>query len=201
MGRTIRVLGICIYCLVIIAVPSSTTDPPLAANVPSGQHHIRAGCRDAKTTSKPPGGCSLRAASAGAVPGRGACALVPSDASRLLSLRGGACYSSVSVPDEDDDQSFDPPSRSDWTRRILVTGGCGFMGSYLVDRLVSRYEDYLIVVLDVLDECGSLEHLRESLDQPNCVFVHGDVSHPAPPPPHPFVCFAQLFLYRCMLAM
>ena len=25
------------------------------------------------------------------------------------------------------------------------------MGSYLVDRLVSRYEDYLIVVLDVLD--------------------------------------------------
>ena len=51
------------------------------------------------------------------------------------------------------------------------------MGSYLVDRLVSRYEDYLIVVLDVLDECGSLEHLRGALQQPNCVFVRGDVSY------------------------
>lgn len=50
------------------------------------------------------------------------------------------------------------------------------MGSYLVDRLVSCYEDYLIVVLDVLDECGSLQHLREALEQPNCVFVRGDVS-------------------------
>lgn len=102
---------------------------------------------------------------------------------RLAALRGGACYSSASSATDDDDgeyeeESDDAPLRTDWERRILVTGGCGFMGSYLVDRLVSRYDDYLIVVLDVLDECGSLEHLRGALDRPNCVFVRGDVSLP-----------------------
>lgn len=109
---------------------------------------------------------------------------------RVAALRGGACYSSATeeVTEEGDDDGGDTgdddaPLRSDWERRILVTGGCGFMGSHLVDRLVSRYEDYLIVVLDVLDECGSLEHLRGALDQPNCAFVRGDVSFSFPARP------------------
>jgi len=95
----------------------------------------------------------------------------------VLALRGGSCFSSVGLSGEADDEEDEdgPPFRPEWKRRVLVTGGCGFMGSYLVDRLVSRYEDYLIVVLDVLDECGSLAHLRGTLDQPNCVFVRGDV--------------------------
>jgi hypothetical protein len=95
----------------------------------------------------------------------------------VLALRGGSCFSSVGLSgDADDEEDEDgPPFRPEWKRRVLVTGGCGFMGSYLVDRLVSRYEDYLIIVLDVLDECGSLAHLRGTLDQPNCVFVRGDV--------------------------
>ena len=95
----------------------------------------------------------------------------------VIALRGGSCFSSVGLSgDADDEENEDgPPFRPEWKRRVLVTGGCGFMGSYLVDRLVSRYEDYLIVVLDVLDECGSLAHLRGTLDQPNCVFVRGDV--------------------------
>jgi hypothetical protein len=95
----------------------------------------------------------------------------------VIALRGGSCFSSVGLSgDADDEENEDgPPFRPEWKRRVLVTGGCGFMGSYLVDRLVSRYEDYLIVVLDVLDECGSLAHLRGTFDQPNCVFVRGDV--------------------------
>lgn len=34
--------------------------------------------------------------------------------------------------------------------KILVTGGCGFIGSHLVERLVERGED--VVVLDALEE-------------------------------------------------
>ena len=97
-------------------------------------------------------------------------------ASVPMALRGGACYmSNINPDDHDDDHQSFAPSRSNWKRRVLVTGGCGFMGSYLVDRLVSRYPDYLIVVLDVLDECGSLEHLVSSLGHPNCIFVRGDI--------------------------
>ena len=105
----------------------------------------------------------------------------------VLSLRGGSCFDGVSLSADadDDDDDGEPPSRSDWKRRVLVTGGCGFMGSYLVDRLVSRYEDYLIVVLDVLDECGSLAHLSGALDHPNCVFVRGDVMPRAARPARP----------------
>lgn len=67
-------------------------------------------------------------------------------------------------------------SISTWKRSILITGGCGFMGSHLVDRLVLKYPQYLVVVLDVLDECSSTHHLSKVKDRPNFIFVHGDVS-------------------------
>ncbi|EKX47385.1 hypothetical protein GUITHDRAFT_157632 [Guillardia theta CCMP2712] len=60
-------------------------------------------------------------------------------------------------------------------RSILITGGCGFMGSHLVDRLVLKYPQYLVVVLDVLDECSSTHHLSKVKDRPNFIFVHGDI--------------------------
>lgn len=54
--------------------------------------------------------------------------------------------------------------------RVLVTGGAGFIGSHLVERLVAR--GYEVVVLDNLSS-GSLENLRSVLG--DVEFVRGDV--------------------------
>eukprot|EP00960_Hanusia_phi_P037722 753086-Hanusia_phi.AAC.6 len=89
-----------------------------------------------------------------------------------LRLRGGLEESGIEHEASKDANSSIPA----WKRSILVTGGCGFMGSHLVDRLVLKYPQYLVVVLDILDECSSTHHLSNVKNRPNFVFVHGDVS-------------------------
>ena len=57
-------------------------------------------------------------------------------------------------------------------KRVLVTGGAGFIGSHLVDRLVD--EGCHVVVLDDLSS-GSLENIRGHLSSGNLRFLEGDV--------------------------
>ena len=57
--------------------------------------------------------------------------------------------------------------------RILVTGGAGFIGSYLVDRLVS--EGFDVVVLDDFSS-GKRENLDEHFGRSNFCLVEGDVN-------------------------
>ncbi|MDX6600318.1 MAG: dTDP-glucose 4,6-dehydratase, partial [Gaiellales bacterium] len=40
-------------------------------------------------------------------------------------------------------------------RRILVTGGCGFIGSHFVRRLLRRHDDVEVVNLDALTYAGN----------------------------------------------
>jgi dTDP-glucose 4,6-dehydratase len=56
--------------------------------------------------------------------------------------------------------------------RVLVTGGCGFIGSHFVKRLVARGDE--VVVLDKLTYSGNLANL----DGVEHVFVHGDIADP-----------------------
>ncbi|KAA8494189.1 Trifunctional UDP-glucose 4,6-dehydratase [Porphyridium purpureum] len=58
---------------------------------------------------------------------------------------------------------------------ILLTGGAGFIGSHVAERLVHRYPEYKIVVLDRLDYCGAPENLRELEQCSNFKFVRGDI--------------------------
>jgi dTDP-glucose 4,6-dehydratase len=57
--------------------------------------------------------------------------------------------------------------------RVLVTGGCGFIGSHFVKRLAARGDE--VVVLDKLTYSGN----RANLEGVKHSFVHGDISDPA----------------------
>ena len=56
-------------------------------------------------------------------------------------------------------------------RRVLVTGGAGFIGSHLVDALMER--EAFVTVLDDLSN-GSLENLSLWLKHPKFNFINGD---------------------------
>ncbi|MDE3102011.1 MAG: GDP-mannose 4,6-dehydratase [Chloroflexota bacterium] len=57
-------------------------------------------------------------------------------------------------------------------RRVLVTGGCGFVGSHLVDALVAAGDT--VTILDDLST-GKAENVKTPLDTARARFVHGSV--------------------------
>ena len=61
-------------------------------------------------------------------------------------------------------------------RRLLVTGGAGFIGANFVQHWLASHDDTLVVVLDALTYAGNLASLAPVLDDPRCVFVHGDIT-------------------------
>ncbi len=60
-------------------------------------------------------------------------------------------------------------------RRILVTGGAGFIGSNFVQMVVKDHPDSFIVNLDKLTYAGNLENLADVQDHPNYRFIKGDI--------------------------
>ncbi len=57
-------------------------------------------------------------------------------------------------------------------KRILVTGGAGFIGSHIVDELVKK--DYEITVLDSLIR-GKIESIQPHIDSKRITFIKGDI--------------------------
>ncbi len=60
-------------------------------------------------------------------------------------------------------------------RKVLVTGGSGFIGSNFVHYMLANYEDVEIVNLDALTYAGNPENLKDVEGDARYIFVRGDV--------------------------
>ncbi len=60
-------------------------------------------------------------------------------------------------------------------RKILVTGGAGFIGSNFIRAMLSNRDDVSIVNYDLLTYAGRLENLNDVENDPRYAFVRGDV--------------------------
>ena len=58
---------------------------------------------------------------------------------------------------------------------ILVTGGAGFIGSHLVQHLVTKYPNYNVVNFDKLTYAGNLENIKSVERASNYTFIKGDI--------------------------
>jgi dTDP-glucose 4,6-dehydratase len=61
-------------------------------------------------------------------------------------------------------------------KKILITGGAGFIGCHVVKLFVNKYPDYKIYNLDALTYAGNLENLKEVEQSANYQFIKGDIT-------------------------
>ncbi len=84
-------------------------------------------------------------------------------------LEGAAAVSPRTLPERPTMRQYNP------TKRILVTGGAGFLGSHLCERLVAEGHDVLCV-----DNffTGTRRNVEPLLDSPRFELVRHDVTFP-----------------------
>ncbi|WP_456439429.1 dTDP-glucose 4,6-dehydratase [Psychroserpens sp.] len=61
-------------------------------------------------------------------------------------------------------------------KKILITGGAGFIGSHVVRLFVNKYPNYQIINLDSLTYAGNLMNLSDIEGKENYKFIKGDIT-------------------------
>ncbi len=61
-------------------------------------------------------------------------------------------------------------------KRILITGGCGFIGANFVRLQLSDYDNVEVTNLDALTYAGNPDNLADLADDPRYRFVQGDIA-------------------------
>src|SRR6056297_1335960 len=61
-------------------------------------------------------------------------------------------------------------------KTLLVTGGCGFIGSNFIHHMLKQPGDYTIVNLDVLTYAGNADNLEAVTNNDHYYFVEGSIT-------------------------
>lgn len=65
------------------------------------------------------------------------------------------------------------------SKKLLVTGGAGFIGNCFIRHILNKYPDYKVINLDVLTYAGNIENLDDVKNNPNYTqryqFFHGNI--------------------------